>query len=106
QGTAVGRGYFDVDFEMIGQAGISSAFMSSLVLALYIDLQAQKGLYATPWLLWPLCPIILFLLLRLWMLARRGFMEDDPLVFLLRDWRSQIVCGIGAVLVFFAAVGI
>lgn len=104
--TTAGRGYTAVDYEMIGQAGISSAFAASLVLALYIDLQASKGVYATPWILWPLCPIILFLLLRIWMLARRGFMEDDPLVFLLRDWRSQIICAVGAVLVLLAAVGI
>lgn len=104
--TAVGRGYQQIDFEMIGQAGISSAFSATLVLALYIDFQSSQGSYEKPFFLWPLCPIILFLLLRIWMLARRGFMEDDPLVFLLKDWRSQCLCVIGAVFVALAAIGI
>lgn len=104
--TAVGRGYLPIDFEMIGQAGISSAFAASLVLALYIDFQSSQGTYAAPFLLWPLCPIILFMLLRIWMLTRRGFMEDDPLVFLLEDWRSQCLCAIGGLFVLLAVMGI
>ncbi|MEO1066168.1 MAG: UbiA family prenyltransferase [Pseudomonadota bacterium] len=101
-----GRGYFPGDMLMIGQAGISSAFAASLVLALYIESEAVDGMYTTPWLLWPICPLILYLLLRIWMIARRGEMEDDPLVFLLRDWRSQLICFSGLILVFFAAVGL
>jgi hypothetical protein len=27
---------------------------------------------------------------RVWFLARRGLMPDDPLVFMIRDWRSQV----------------
>ncbi|MEP6355125.1 MAG: UbiA family prenyltransferase [Hyphomicrobiales bacterium] len=104
--TTAGRGYMQIDFEMIGQAGISSSFSASLVLALYIDYQSSLGNYASPYLLWPLCPIILFLLLRIWILARRGFMEDDPLVFLLQDWRSQCICVIGGLFVLLAAMGI
>ena len=32
------------------------------------------------------------------MLARRGHMDDDPVVFILRDWRSQIIAVAGALL--------
>ncbi|MCR9135477.1 MAG: UbiA family prenyltransferase [Alphaproteobacteria bacterium] len=100
----LGRGYYAVDFEMIGQAGISSAFGSALVLALYVHSDEVSEMYASPALLWPLCPLILYMLLRIWMLARRGQMEDDPVVFLISDWRSQLVTVVGAVLVLFGAV--
>lgn len=95
----LGRGYYAVDFEMIGQAGISSAFGAALVLALYVNSTDVQEMYATPAMLWPLCPLILYMLLRIWMLARRGQMEDDPVVFIISDWRSQLVTAVGATLV-------
>ena len=61
-------------------------------------------MYATPALLWPLCPLILYMLLRIWMLARRGQMEDDPVVFIISDWRSQLCTVVGAALVLIGAV--
>jgi 4-hydroxybenzoate polyprenyltransferase len=98
----VGRGYYAIDFEMVGQAGIASAFSAALVLALYVHSEEVALMYPTPWLLWPLCPLILYMLLRIWMLARRGQMHDDPVVFIMRDWRSQLIMCFGAVLVIVA----
>ena len=46
----------------------------------------------------PLPPIVLYLTMRVWILARRDEMHDDPVVFIIRDWRSQIVVLIGAAL--------
>lgn len=100
----LGRGYYAIDFEMIGQAGISSAFGAALVLALYVNSDEVQQMYAMPLLLWPLCPMIAYMLLRIWMLARRGEMHDDPVVFIISDWRSQLVTAVGAILVLAAAV--
>lgn len=100
----VGRGYYAVDFEMIGQAGISSAFAAALVLALYIHSEETREIYQSPLFLWPLCPLILYMLLRIWMLARREQMHDDPVVFIIRDWRSQLVTVTGALLMVLAVV--
>ena len=44
------------------------------------------------------------MLLRIWMLARRGQMEDDPVVFIISDWRSQLCTVVGAALVLIGAV--
>lgn len=93
-----GRGYRTEDQEIVAQAGMASAFSSALVLALYIDSVAVRELYPHPWLIWPLPPIVLYLTMRVWILARRDEMHDDPVVFIIRDWRSQIVVLIGAVL--------
>jgi hypothetical protein len=59
-------------------------------MALYVDSAAVKERYAHPELIWLLCPIILYQMSRIWFLARRGQMPDDPLVFMIRDWRSQV----------------
>ncbi|MCC0032133.1 MAG: UbiA family prenyltransferase [Brucellaceae bacterium] len=104
EGTRIaGRGYRPEDYEVISQAGLGSAFAAVLVLALYIDSDAVKEMYSTPWLVWPLSPIVLYIILRIWVLARRGEMHEDPVVFIMRDWRSQLMAAIGAGLLFIAA---
>ena len=104
-GNVPGRGYLAVDFEMVGQAGVASAFTSALVLALYVHSKELQEMYTTPWALWPLCPLVLYMLLRIWMLARRGMLHEDPVVFIMRDWRSQLTMLIGALLILFGAIG-
>jgi 4-hydroxybenzoate polyprenyltransferase len=81
---------------------MASAFSSALVLALYIDSDAVRELYTKPWLVWPLAPIVLYLTMRVWILARRDEMHDDPVVFIIRDWRSQLVASFGAILLVIA----
>lgn len=99
-----GRGYRAADMHVVAEAGMASAFASALVLALYIDSSEVKQLYGNPWLIWPLCPIVLYLAIRIWVLARRGEMHEDPVVFLLSDWRSVVMVGLGALLVFAASL--
>jgi 4-hydroxybenzoate polyprenyltransferase/phosphoserine phosphatase len=93
-----GRGYRCEDRDVVAQAGIASAFSSALVLALYMDSDAVRELYPHPWMVWPLAPIVLYLTMRVWILGRRGEMHDDPVVFIIGDWRSQVVIALGAVL--------
>ncbi len=100
-----GRGYMADDYEMVGQAGVASAFTAALVLALYIHSSEMMEMYTVPWALWPLCPLVLYMQLRIWMLARRGMLHEDPVVFIMRDWRSIVTMMIGAGLVLVGAVG-
>ncbi len=98
----VGRGYQAGDLETLSQMGISSALVSTLILALYVDSKAVSGLYSTPQLIWLICPIVLYVMARVWVLARRGQLPDDPLVFMLTDWRSLLMGAITG-LIFIAA---
>ena len=98
-----GRGYVPADLETLAQAGMASGFASVLVLALYIDSADIRQLQAHPYLIWPLCPLVLYIIVRIWVLAKRNEMHDDPVVFILRDWRSQIMVGSGALLFLAAA---
>lgn len=97
-----GRGYRREDFEVISQAGLGAGFAAVLVLALYIDSDAVKAMYATPWMIWPLAPLVLYIILRIWVLARRGEMHEDPVVFIMRDWRSQMMAGLGGLMLLVA----
>lgn len=86
-----GRGYRLCDIETLHQVGIASCFSAVLVFALYINSEQVKRLYATSEILWLICPALLYLQLRVWLLARRDEMHEDPVVFALRDLRSQLV---------------
>ena len=97
-----GRGYHAEDIEALSQLGMASGCTCALIMALYIDSAAVKQLYRHPEVIWLVCPIILYQMARIWFLARRGQMPDDPLIFMIRDWRSQIM-GLLVVLVMVVA---
>jgi 4-hydroxybenzoate polyprenyltransferase len=94
-----GRGYYPADFELLASLGGASGYLSVLVLALYINEAASETLYRSPEWMWAACPLLLFWLSRVWLLAHRGQMHDDPIVFALRDPVSRWI-GIAFALVF------
>jgi 4-hydroxybenzoate polyprenyltransferase len=101
-GKAPGRGYGGHDAEVVLAIGSSSALVSALVLALYINGEAAKNLYARPEILWLLCPVLLYWIARIWLLAGRGQMDDDPVLFAVRDKASYVVAVLGAIVVWMA----
>ncbi|MEE4742061.1 UbiA family prenyltransferase [Pseudomonas viridiflava] len=102
EGKTRGRGYYPGDLDMIASLGASSGNLAVMVLALYIHEGATIALYQHPHVIWLACPLLLFWITRIWMLTHRGLMNDDPVVFAIRDRISQ---GIGALflLVFWVA---
>ncbi len=97
-----GRGYRLRDRSVVRAAGIVAGAAAVAVLALYIDSTKSAELYAQPQRLWWLVPLLAAWLVRLWMLAARGRMHDDPLVFALTDWLSLLALATGAGLVLLA----
>ena len=71
--------------------GVASGYLSIVVLALFIGSPASIGKYTYPELLWLLCPLMAYWVSRLWLKTARGEMQDDPLVFSLKDQASWIV---------------
>jgi 4-hydroxybenzoate polyprenyltransferase len=61
-----------------------------LVVALYINSPEVQHLYHRPWLLWLICPILLYWISRVWFLAHRHEMPHDPVVFSLTDKQSYL----------------
>ena len=97
--VAHGRGYFASDLEQLGQLGTSSGYLSVLVLALYISGEEVRRLYTHPERLWLLCPVMLYWVSRVWLLAHRGEVNEDPLVFALKDKVSYAVGAVAALVV-------
>ncbi|MDP1929986.1 MAG: UbiA family prenyltransferase [Gammaproteobacteria bacterium] len=91
-----GRGYYAQDLSMMAIFGAASAFLSVMVFALYINNDETRNQYVTPEVLWLICPLLLYMITRIWLLAARGQIEEDPIVFALKDRVSQavtLVCG-------------
>jgi drug/metabolite transporter (DMT)-like permease len=97
------RGYFSDDHPLILQMGVTSGFMAALVLALYITSDTVTRLYPHPAMLWLVCPLMLYWIGRIWLLAHRGEVEDDPLMFAIRDWVTWLVALIGATILLIAS---
>jgi len=85
------RGYFRVDLPMVTSMGTASGYIAALVFMLYVDSSAVRTAYREPSLLWLVLPALLYWLGRIWLLAGRGKMQEDPVKFALRD-RSSLAC--------------
>ncbi|MHB2040074.1 MAG: UbiA family prenyltransferase [Acidiferrobacteraceae bacterium] len=88
---ARGRGYLASDLEQLASLGAASGYISVLVLALYANSAQVTLLYRHPFILWLICPLILYWISRIWLLAHRGQMHEDPILFALRDRVSYIL---------------
>jgi hypothetical protein len=73
-----------------------------MVLALYINDSNTAILYRHPQVIWLACPLLLTWISRMWMMTHRGFMNDDPLLFAVRD-RISLVLGALVAFVFWLA---
>ena len=88
-----GRGYVRGDLEVVSTLGVAAGYIAILVLALYVNDSPTTQLYRSPRLIWLACPVLLFWISRAWLIAHRGDMHDDPIVFALKDPVSWVVGG-------------
>ena len=97
-----GRGYVVDDRTQVGSLGAAAGYVAVLVLALYIHSDDVRRLYLRPTVLWGVLPLLLYWINRVWLLAARGTLHDDPIVFALRDRASWVVAIAAGVLVLLA----
>jgi 4-hydroxybenzoate polyprenyltransferase len=99
-----GRGYLVSDLEQIRAFGTASAYASVVVFSLYISRPDVYVLYRHPGRLWLIVPLMLYWLNRVWLLASRGELDEDPVVFALRDRVSLALAAGTGILAIFAIV--
>jgi 4-hydroxybenzoate polyprenyltransferase len=103
RGTEVsnGRGYLVGDLEQLRAFGTGSACASVVLVALYIN-DPKNNLYHHSIRLWLVVPVLLLWLFQVWMLASRGEMHDDPVVFAITDRRSLLLGVLMAAVIWWA----
>jgi 4-hydroxybenzoate polyprenyltransferase/phosphoserine phosphatase len=86
-----GRGYLLTDLEQLRSFGTSSAYAAVVVFAIYISGPDVVKLYHRPRLLWLTVPLMILWLNRVWLLASRGELDEDPVAFALTDLASVAI---------------
>jgi 4-hydroxybenzoate polyprenyltransferase len=90
--TAAGRSYVTQDLALVAMLGVNAGFAAVLVMALYLNSENVLRLYRTPELMWLTVPLLLYWISRMWLKAHRGRMDDDPLMYAVRD-PASLACG-------------
>ena len=97
-----GRGYLMTDIEQMRAFGTASAFAAVVVFANYISSQDVIKLYHHPRYLWLIVPFMILWTSRVWLLASRGELNEDPVAFALTDLPSLLMGAVVASIVVFA----
>jgi 4-hydroxybenzoate polyprenyltransferase len=100
---ANGRGYLLTDLDLLRSFGIASGYASVVVFTLYINSPAVTELYPHYQRLWLLAPVLIFWISRIWLLAGRGQMDEDPVIYATTD-RVSLLLGVLTVLVLLGSV--
>ena len=102
QTSNLSRGYDTDDLPAVSLFGICSGYISVLVLVLYThDLQADELYKNADWL-WIIAALVLYWISRMWLLAFRGQMNEDPVLFAIKDRNSYIIATLTAISLFLA----
>jgi 4-hydroxybenzoate polyprenyltransferase len=99
------RGYLREDYPMIAAFGVNCGCMAVLVLGLYVNSDTFRTLYARAWIFWLLCPLLLYWLIRVWLLAGRRQLHEDPVVFAIKDPVTWVIAALGALVFIIAMSG-
>jgi 4-hydroxybenzoate polyprenyltransferase len=98
-----GRGYLMTDIEQIRSFGTASAFAAVVVFANYISGPDVTALYHHAPRLWLIVPCLVLWLCRVWLLASRGDLDEDPVAFALTD-AASLAIGAAVVLIVLLAL--
>ena len=85
-----GRGYNINDLGIVSMIAVSSGFLSILIIGLYTNSPQVLDLYSNPWTLWVGNGIMLYWLTRIIFVAHRGDINDDPIIYALKDNISRL----------------
>ncbi|WP_425518909.1 UbiA family prenyltransferase [Rhizobium indicum] len=93
------RDYKNADVGMVGALAAGAGMNALTLFALYAASDSVLDLYARPQILWLAGPILACWIARMLMLAHRGLMHDDPVVFAIKDKVSLATLGVASMFV-------
>jgi 4-hydroxybenzoate polyprenyltransferase/phosphoserine phosphatase len=88
---ANGRGYLLTDIDQLRSFGTSCGVAAVVIFALYINGSEVVGLYRHPARMWLVLPLLILWIFRVWMLASRGELDEDPVIFAVTDPMSLVI---------------
>jgi 4-hydroxybenzoate polyprenyltransferase/phosphoserine phosphatase len=97
------RGYLLSDIEQLRSFGTASAYASVVIFSLYINGRDVTALYHHPSRMWLITPLMILWISRVWLLASRGLLDEDPVIFALEDRMSLLLC-LGVLVIAYSAL--
>ena len=97
--SIVGRAYTVADISIISSMYVSFGSLSVLVFAMYLNSEEVRSTFSNIWYAYSSLLFILYWLIYLFIKTSRGEMDDDPILFVLKD-RISIFLGTVFVLLF------
>ncbi|OWV81652.1 hypothetical protein ATY75_27680 [Rhizobium sp. N122] len=94
-----GRDYRKADIGMVGALAAGAGMNALTLFALYAASENAQDIFARPGMLWLVGPILACWIARILMLAHRGQMHDDPVVFAFKDKVSLATLGAASLFV-------
>jgi 4-hydroxybenzoate polyprenyltransferase len=97
--TAInGRGYRPEDLPLVLSAGIAAGIGAVVIMVLYITEDAFRLSFSgdVEWL-WGFPPLIFVLVSRIWSVCQRGELDDDPVVFAVKDIQCRGVLAVASI---------
>ncbi|MBW2295508.1 MAG: UbiA family prenyltransferase, partial [Deltaproteobacteria bacterium] len=79
------RAYQVMDIGLVENMGLAAGYLAVLVLCLFVSSDDVSRLYPNPDVLWLVMPPFLYWISRMWFLARRKILLDDPVLFAATD---------------------
>jgi 4-hydroxybenzoate polyprenyltransferase len=96
------RAYTPEEQQILSVLGVANGSLAVLVLAFYMNSPQVQALYSTVLPLWLLCPLLMYWIGRIWLLASRSRVHGDPIFFALRDRTSYLTAVAAALLIWLA----
>ncbi len=106
-GPIAGRGYQPADEGVVLAFGVASGLASVVIFILYLANEAfHHAALAAPLALWSFPLILVLFMGRVWLLAGRDALHDDPVAFAVKDRPSLALAGIAGLAFAVAAFGL
>jgi len=96
------RAYRLEDQEVILALGAGSGILSVFVLTQYMETSPRGLHYSRSECVWATSVLLLYWISHVWLIAHRGQMTDDPLVFAIKDRVSQVLIVLMGTMAWFA----
>lgn len=97
------RNYKTGDIGIVAALAAAAGFNAVTVFALCISSDNARQLYAHPKVLWLICPLLMYWIGRALMMAHRRYMDDDPIVFAMKDRPSLVILALVSALALIAS---
>lgn len=97
-----GRAYHIAQIPVLMNLGVVSGVVACLVFGLYISSAKAAMMYSNPNVLYGVCIVLLFWISRIWLLASDGKVNEDPILFAIKDKVSLVSCAVIVAIVIFS----